>query len=436
MNKELKHPLSLLSFFRIPFEKGSLKLTIESLNKHSDFRRTERPYFCVSIRKIAYQNEILVIGVTLQDEAEEKVYLQVKATELRISCSVDTHENHLSRYAYFALNQLIYVYDHYDFEKYYWPDFFNQQTGKSKYLNVINDRSGLDVFLKPKYTTFYKPGQRLIFPIQEKLIKARQSLIYPKESIYSDQGYTMGYCIADTLLRSWHSNHLPFLIPYSGLLTNNKDAVKGYVSFITEKSSLPPFDYTMTQHKLHNLCFKMMELAPIKSPVYKSTRKEEEDVRKGNLRRRDKLFLLWQEALPLLECQLFTNHYHTYGMKNVVGKPRRKDMQVCTFSMSVPRICFLWQDKGEYYELSLRFKIDHRTLEPTGSNIPFFISAKADPKKFYLLENLTDFSVVAYFEKRNFHISVLKNHYKEYFQCFKEQLAKVYDFASSAKKSG
>jgi hypothetical protein len=435
MNKAIKSPPAGLQFFKLPFEKGTLRLTRLTLDKHSDFRRTERPYQSIDVRKISYHNEILIIGIELENENEERVYLQATTTELLVSCSVDTHEAYLSRHAYLALNRLIHFDDHYDFDKYYWPGFFDTKTGKSKYLTVINDRQGLDVFLKPKYSSFYKPEQKLIYPLNDKRDKVRVNLKQAKESIAGENGETIGYCLADTLLRSWHSNHLPFLIPYSGLLTNKKEAVKTYLNFIRDQDNLPILDYTPVQQKLNQLCFKMMELALIKSPEYQSTEKEREDIKRDNIRRRDKVFLLWQQAIPLLECQLFANHYHTLGMKNVIGKPRKKDMPVCSFSMEVPTICFLWLDQGDYYELRLRFKVGKKVFIPERRNVTFFISAKNDPKMFYLLETLTDYTVLTYFEERKLNISVLKSHYQQYFKGFKEQLAKVYEFIERPKSS-
>lgn len=435
MNKAIKSPPAGLQFFKLPFEKGTVRLTRATLNKHSDFRRRERPYQCVSICKISYHNEILIIGIEVEKEEEEKVYLQATATGLLVSCSTDTHETYLSRHAYLALNQLIYIDDHYDFDRYYWPGFFDAKTGKSKYLNIINDRRGLDVFLKPKYSSFYKPEQKLIYPLNDEKSKPRMNLKQAKESIISENGETIGYCLADTLLRSWHSNHLPFLIPYSGLLTNKKDVVKTYVNFIKDQKDLPILDYTPVQHQLNQLCFKMIELALIKSPEYQSTEKERENIKRDNIRRRDKIFLLWQQAIPLLECQLFISHYHTLGMKNVVGKPRKKDMPVCSFSTEVPKICFLWLDRGDYYELSLRFKVGKKIFVPEQRNVTFFISQKNDPKRFYLLETLTDYTVLTYFEERKFNISVLKSHYRQYFKGFKEQLTRVYEFIESPKPS-
>ena len=434
MSKALQHAFADLHFFRLPLKEGTVTLTLDCLNRHSEFRRPVRPYLCIRLRKIAYQNEVLIVGVKLDKEDEETVYLRVTSTEVLVSCSVDTHETYLSRYAYFALVELMFVHDYFNFDKFYWPGFFNADTGKSRYLDIINDRCGMDVTLKSKYSLFYKPGHNLIYPLKEAVERARVKSIWPKERVSATDGLTIGYCLADTLLKSWHSNHFPFLIPYSGLLANNREVIKSYISFIRNPQNLPVLDYTALQQQLNELCFQMIELAAIGSPAYNSTEDEKQRIREENIRRKDSLFLLWQQALPLLECQQFTHHYHTYGLKNVVGKPIKKELVACSFALEVPQLCFLWLDKGEYYELKLRFKVKNKMLLPDKSNIMFFIHAKNDPTRYYLLGTLTDLRVVSFFEWYGFTISVLKIHYKQYFQTFTEQLARVYEFASSSDK--
>lgn len=90
-------------YYALPFNKGTVTLTLDTLNKHSEFRFPKHPYLPIRKKTISFQNEILILGIRLGEEKEEKVYIQVLQTELRISCTVDTDQTYLSRYAYFAL---------------------------------------------------------------------------------------------------------------------------------------------------------------------------------------------------------------------------------------------------------------------------------------------------------------------------------------------
>lgn len=58
------------NFFRLPFKPGTKILTEATLNKHSEIREPRKDYLSIKTRKIAFRNELLVIGVTLGTEPE------------------------------------------------------------------------------------------------------------------------------------------------------------------------------------------------------------------------------------------------------------------------------------------------------------------------------------------------------------------------------
>ena len=250
-------------FYTLPLEKGTSLLTLQTLNSHSAFRFPKRPYLLIRTRKISFTNEILTIGIKLgKSPREEQVYIQIQQTELKVSCSTDTDKEFISRYAYFALYQFTAVSGEYNFEKYYWPGFFNAKTGKSKYLDIINDRASMEISIKPKYSFFYKPGQALTFPFQDK-ITLRPSFNVTEKEINTSNDFAVGYCLADTQLVSIHSPHFPFLVPYTGVWKENKEGLKTFHTFITDRDQLTLYKYSAQQKKLNKLCFKMMDLAMI-----------------------------------------------------------------------------------------------------------------------------------------------------------------------------
>lgn len=449
--------------FKLPLEKGSWKLTREMLNCYSGFRRLDKPYLKVRIRKIDYQKEVLVIGVSIANEAEEKVYIQVQSDHLLIACSMDTDESYLSRYAYHALEELIsasdpydferFYYsgffdvetgeskyldiaertgmdinsgDHFDFERFYWPGFFDVETGKSKYLD-ITERRGMDINLKFRYSPFFKPGQRLYYPLEAFQEVSRPRIAPAVTNLSSEEEIGVGYCVADTYLTSSHSNHWPFLIPYTLVPTKSREKVRSFIDFLKEKADLPVLDYPTAQRVLNGLCYQMMALAPIASVSRLNTETEKEQIQYMNVSNRDRMFLLWQWALPGLVSQQFTHCSYTDGLRNVKGKPKKTYMHACTFSAEVPRLCFSWRDRGEYFELKLLFRVKNKVLKPVEFNITFFISSSNEPMRFHLLNSLQDLYVMALFCKYSNCISVFKCHYEEHFKSFKEQLGRMYE---------
>jgi hypothetical protein len=72
------------------------------------------------------------------------------------------------------------------------------------------------------------------------------------------------------------------------------------------------------------------------------------------------------------------------------------------------------------------FQVGNKVLKPEAVNTAFFISSSDEPRQFYFLNSLQDFSVIGQFEPYKNCMSVLKCHYEEYFKAFKDQLEMVY----------
>lgn len=427
MNQQTKS-MAGKSFFKMPFEQKTFRLSKDTLNSHSEFRRPERPYFRITVRKINYRNEFLTLGVKIQEEAEECVYIQVQEKEILVSCTVDTNETFLSRYAYFALTELMSISESYNFEKFYWPDFFDQNTGKSKYLDIINDRLGLDVTLKPKYPNFYKPGFQLVEITEEPKTESRKATALRVLDQTPTTSYAVSYCLADTNLNSFHSNHFPFLVPYLGTQTKNKESIKSYSSFLSGENDMQLLSCTPIQEELNEISFKMRELAPLKSSHFGKTEifSEEEEEKNGRF-----LFELWQEALNLIISQKHLRYNFTHGMYNIKGKPNRNSMLKCEIGAETPHLLFRKVDKKAYFQFELRFKVQGKTYVPNKKNTAFFINARIAPQKFFLLDNYTDYQVTSFFANHRFTIAVLKSHFKDEFRHFVERLAERYEIKES-----
>ena len=121
-------------------------------------------------------------------------------------------------------------------------------------------------------------------------------------------------------------------------------------------------------------------------------------------------------------------------MKNVTGKPIRRDMIPCVFMPEVPELCFLWTDKGGHYELEMQFRAGGQVFVPNERNTAFFLNSKEEPMKFYLLGSPADYSVVSCFAGYRFKMSVLKVHYPGVFEEYLKELAKCYELKTINKK--
>jgi hypothetical protein len=57
----------------------------------------------------------------------------------------------------------------------------------------------------------------------------------------------------------------------------------------------------------------------------------------------------------------YTNH--AFGIWNIGRKLQKNTTPSIFFSLSTPKICFLWKDKGEYIKLSYRLRINVDLLD-------------------------------------------------------------------------
>ncbi|WP_131538792.1 hypothetical protein [Pedobacter nototheniae] len=423
MRNQFTKPLALNKWFSLPFTANSFTLSLNTLNGLSAYRKISNPYTLVNLQGLNFTHGILELAVQLNKEPVEKVYLNVTPTALLVSCSVNTTDIYLSRYTYFALRDLIGVAEQYSFEIYYWPNFF-KENGKSDYLKITKAKQGLCISQKAGYS-FLKPSTVL-----PKLNLAEPATLSPlwfiDEKPNVTQPYTVGFCLAYTDLKRWHTQHYPFLIPYWAKLTQNKTAIKYFNGFVGTGSTAPAFVLSQTQSLLMDICKQMQTLALIQQHAFTANSLNIDAINRANVLKQRNLFVLYQQALPLLSRQLFSFYYCTHGMRNVKGKPQKQLLIPCYFASDVPVLCFILKQRGEYIELQLKFKIGTRSYTlPNNFIVGFFVAAKQMPSRFYLLRSFRDYSLVAFFVAYNFKICVLKVHWV-YFEEFLKELSRLY----------
>ncbi|SIT17002.1 hypothetical protein [Belliella pelovolcani] len=413
-------------FFRLPFEKGTFCLTEETLNSNSKFRNPNG-YIRIETKELSFRNEILTLSVKLPEEPKKLVYLKVTEKELLVSCNFDTDQTYLSRYAYFALwNQMRYS-KAASFEEYYWPDFFDPKTGRSKYLQIFNDRRGFDINLRSKYPSFYKPG--------DPLLELKDDLDIPKDEILPRSlaenlpitDKALGFALADTNLSSFHSNHYPFLVPLHGVISKDRERIKTFASFHFNEDDGSELAMSHDQKELSKICFKMRELAPVSnSSWHDAFVPNSEELEKGK-----QLFKLWHQAYNLLLTQKYVYFFHTRGLKYVKGKPMRSWMRPCEFKKERPKLVIKRIDKGDYFQIELAFRIKRKLNSLHYPNLTFFLRPETNWLEEYLLESFNDWLVVSFFAKTKFKMAVLKPHYKDEFENFMRKMSERYEVINS-----
>lgn len=412
--------------YALPFEKDALILTLETLNSHSNYNYEQLPLAAYETRMISYRNEFLTLGITFHFEKEERVYLKVTERCLLVSCSVDTDSSYLSRYAYFALFRIMSMDQFKDYAEYFWPDFFDTETGESRFLDIINDSQDLNIYLKEEYSYFLRPNDYLYYPTAEPKIERRKIISEDNKVTGELNNNGVGFCVADSSLCSWHSNHFPFLITYHGLLTADKKKIKTFLGFVVTNGESQ--GYTSMQAELCKMANRMLQIAETAGNKGEGSQYRVELLENLNMERFRELFLIWQEAIMFLPHLPHTHHFVTSGFENIKLRPTKSKMATCRFSDIVPRICLLWIEHSDYYELSYRFNVGEELLIPSQKYTPFFIKAEADPRTFYLFDNITDCLATIFFGERRFRIFILKAHYQKYFESYLKILRTHFEF--------
>jgi hypothetical protein len=420
-------PLS--RFYKLPFEKGSRVLKLEVLDAiaiglHNTFKVRKNPNL-VERKSLSFNRDLLTISVKLEKEEPARVYIWVTYDHLLVSCSVDTDETYLGRYAYHTLRAMMWE-GCCDFQEYYWPECFEADAERSKFVDVIKKPGGLKIKPKKKFIGLFRPGDD--FPDVRERVPVPRATIGIEQPVADLAPMGIGYCLANTDLQHFHSNHYAFLIPYRFAATAYLKTVKSYKGFVFNAQDVEDINLSPQQQELNNICFAMKKIASIRFNPYGAPPETVAEIKRVNTANQHEIFCLWNRALPLLMQQSFTHYLYTYGMRNVAGKPIRKDMELAFFSLDVPVLSFLLRDRGDYYELQLRLKVKGKLLNVGSDRLALFLVCdRFKPYLWYLLEAEMDYRLVWFFSRVNFRVQVPKGYYKGFFEGYVEGVGKWYE---------
>jgi len=419
-------PLS--RFYELPFEKGSRVLRLAVLDGiasgwHSTFSVGKKPE-PLAITSLSFDQVLLTVHVKLEGE-EARVYIGVEYDCLLVSCSVDTDETYLGRYAYLTLRAMMRG-GYCDFQEYYWPACFALGNKRSSYVDVVKKSGGFTITLKKKFSGLFRPGD--YFPdVTERVVVPRERLL-DKYAAARLAPVSIGYCFANTDLQHFHSNHYPFLIPYVFAATAYLKTVKSFKRFVFNPQDVDSISLSPQQQELNSICFAMKEIAAIRFNANGHLPEKVAETNTLNNANQLALLKLWNKALPLLMQQRFTHYFYTYGMRNVTGKPVMRDMKLVEFSIEVPVLSFVLKDEGDYYELELKLKVKGKLLHlNTDQPGLFLVCDSAKPYLWYLLEAEMDYKLVWFFSRVNFRVQVPKGYYREFFEGFVEGVGRWYE---------
>lgn len=407
-------------FYELPFEVGTRILTRATLDANSDIRKPKQRFFSIEINKVEFFNEVLTYTIRIEDEPQEKVYLKVTEKALMISCSVDTDYSYLSRYSYFLLDKLMYYYISKDFTDYYWPDFFNPDTGKSSFLRVTSNSKTVSVNLTSKYDYFFRPG--FILPEIPNNNPLRKTILNKdtKDCFSPFDQEIIAYGVTEM------NKELTMLLPFTGTLTKDRRSVKSMISYLVPKMPKNFVNAYEDNEQLTEICLRMWHNTNYYAQNIKKVGNED-PVRVNDLERKQRLFDMWVEAMPYLANQNFVYYQYRGYIRYIakVIKPTKKDFYRICVSSHVPELIFYLSEYKEHYSLKLKFSINDKPIQFAEFKAYFF-ATDDKTNTFYLLGSLADAEIVDFFRYADFNIPVLKTHFEKHFKPFVDQIGKCY----------
>lgn len=404
-----------LTFYRLPFEKGTRILTTQTLKAHYPALEEEDLHW--DMEEQNFTGEFLIYAVRIERREICTVYMKIDEDALLVACSHGTTDRSISKYAASVIDAWCDDGER-DFEYYYWPDVYGENCGKYMTHDYDNGRSRLR--MKPAYFGLYRPGGPLPQLTGERVPSPRcYDSITDMIPRHPRNLRVLGFCLAETNSRIWHYNRYLIPLPYSAKTTKDRTSIRSYDRFISDWSELSDIDYSLHDEELVELCFLIRENTDISTY----------DMLEDDADKFGKLLEFWHRAWPLFLGRAYKKHLRVYRRWFMKGKPEKSRMMPYVVNHAVPRLVFLWRDKGEHFSLKLRVKIFNKLYYLNDKcYLDFFVATRDAPNEFLLLSAVDDCRLVRFFSESHMQMVILKSHYTGEIVEFVEKLRELYEF--------
>jgi hypothetical protein len=398
-------------FYTIQFEQSGQNLTRELLAKHFPVPNGRKAYMGNHAEYTSFKNGLVTVQVKSPDNSENMLFLHVGLTELDVACTCGMPNGKLCYHAYMGLHSLAWN-ESLELERYYWPGLTADDKIKDKFLSTEVTKNWIRVKPKDKFGNIFKSTIRFEddnLPSVEKPAKIA--------SIVKGNQEAMAYCLAYNV--GFHSNiHLPVLIPCLGLTSKYNNEIVSFNRFHRQDKPINEIVYNDNQQQLNKISFKQYDIAKRYDDLPGEEKKQELAQAKQSV------LTLWEQAIPLLFNEKYNYRYYTYWIKYLKDKPRKTDMRGCSYSLERPVLSFF-----------LKFHLDHFSLSAVVSVNNNALKFKHKPQLFvfdditelcYLMPSVQDDDLLRWMLSNNNRLTILKDHFVEFYNVFLEKLSSYY----------
>lgn len=318
----------------------------------------------------------------------------IKPDEIKISCNCGMQVETLCVHSYRALERLTWLGTKLFFKQYQPSGLVEIATAHNRYFTIKPSEKSLEINPKPELGNVYYLSDKInlsAFNQMRQLPASAQPLPAPMKDA------ALIYILAD----SYKDKLPPFLLPCIGRLNKAGTEVKWLDNFISGTQKKYDKYITEEQRTLNLLCYEMWQLAEsLPGSLLSSSKTQSNEMRQ--------LFQLWQQTFPLLQNQSFVYRYGLYWQKELKGKPSRQRLDRVEIRTERPILQFVLSDRGDIYQLQLRFQVKGLVIERFSMVHLFFIRYA---ETMYLLSSLRDAGIVEWMDKNNNCITIFKEHF-------------------------
>jgi len=401
-----------LFFYPIPLTQPGQLLTREELYRHFEPPKGRKVYMGNQDEFISFENGVATVKLKLNDGSIYYLYLHVEKDDLYIGCTCGMPGDKLCFHAFIGLFNLTWLRQTFDFQKLYWPNFYNEKTSR-KFLDIQVSSRGIDIGVKPEYGCTYR--SQIAFGLQNppELKEPNDKMITIKAGDKSAYAYAL--CFAPDIYRN---RHYPVLMPFYGKTDKSGLKVLGFSKFCRPDKEPKPSGSHPYQQQLNEISINMFKI--MRPLTYKSEPRDQQVWQEAKAT----IFALWQKALPLLVSYPYNHTYLLYWFRYLREKPTKLFMQGCRYSLERPFLSFLLTFRKDRFNLSAEVIIGSSII--TVEHKPHFFIFDEKTGHCYMMNSIQDDSLLNWMLDNKNKVTILKEDFVEFNEDYLTNLAECY----------
>jgi hypothetical protein len=326
--------------------------------------------------------------------------LGIEADKLHISCNCASQVKTLCIHSYNALANAMVLFRYFSFAHYRPNGIFDLAAIHPDYFDKVDFYRG--VMFKPKDSLCS------VYQITEwpEGLGFDKLITLPSLNLSKNPPPPQSMAVAYIIMAASRQKYLPFLSSCLANLSKSTSEVKSFQHFLSASKKEVQEYLSDEQNALNVLCHGL----------WQQTAKQSGSIIKRQLGEMSSLvetFNLWQLAWPMLIKQEFVYAFAFYNPQALKEKPTKHNAWRINPMAEKTFLRFLMKEKATFYELHLKIIVNDIPLKKFKIVSDFLIKADKD---MYLLSCLRDAGIVEWMQTERGHVTIFKEHFRQFEQ--------------------